>query len=915
MAQNTPSRELRVFISSTFNDLQKERKILMSSVFPKLVSVAAERGVVLTPIDLRWGVVPRREGKSRSTQIIDACLREIDEAQCFIGIVGEREGWLPDTDDLGKSDLLKGEFEELVHSGMSMTEIEMQYGVLRRKERGSAFFFVKEIEDGSPVSNGRLRNELYRKEKELGYTLRSYSDANSLSKLVEEAVLNTLDSVYPGGNLSQDEKEDLGQQFIFESLINGYVPDESLFREMDDGLKEGRCVHILSTSEGDGKRALLANWIARHKEEKGNNLLVAFIFLPQRSNLSTGQFFRRMCRETARITGSSIDESLLDRSPSQALKELCRDIPDGKQLVLAIGGANERCIKISRLLHELPPSVKIIFSSEIFDYNSNYASSLNYPVVSVINSPQKRVKYIRQYLVAHRKDLDNGLVRHLAEVFPGSFKTLRAMLDILILFGRHDNIRNLIDAFDEPQDQYVDRETRTERYFYESVVLFYETVYPDIPVKEILAAIAFVKPGIKETEIADFVGISPQEWIYFKAGFLPFWGIEDGFASTAIDNLWDTLCRQHDRIREDTLERAVQFFGNDDEFSRQSLNRTWLFFYVEDADSLIRSLLDVSLFKYLRKHDNETLTTLWERAILKSTERKPLTEFAEFLMDENTNGSIDLLLDASRFCIDSLGNSKVGLRLVSRAREEALKAFQNKEDDTSQLSIMITRTISEAYLMEGKPYDSYRACSASIDAFLGQGKRFTAELGMCIRARAEAAYMMGLYEQSLTDIAHAETVVSLISGKGDENYIKCLISEGRIHRKHGDLEQAMKCLNKALMYADTFLGYIHNVTISILLEISQVLFLQGKIYEAYEAVSYGMNSDILYDTARFHFIHGLILSKKRLFRDAMEEFQEAADILERIDRTESLYSSVQENIEKCNKRLWFRNLFKHRDIT
>ena len=50
------SNELRVFISSTFHDLQEEREHLIKKIFPEIRSLCRERGITFTEIDLRWGL-------------------------------------------------------------------------------------------------------------------------------------------------------------------------------------------------------------------------------------------------------------------------------------------------------------------------------------------------------------------------------------------------------------------------------------------------------------------------------------------------------------------------------------------------------------------------------------------------------------------------------------------------------------------------------------------------------------------------------------------------------------------------------------------------------------------------------------------------------------------------------------------
>ena len=82
-------REIRVFISSTFDDLVAERELLIKSVWLRLQQKCRQRGVELVFIDLRWGISVER----KLAEVIDLCLTAV--ADCypyFIAILGERYG-------------------------------------------------------------------------------------------------------------------------------------------------------------------------------------------------------------------------------------------------------------------------------------------------------------------------------------------------------------------------------------------------------------------------------------------------------------------------------------------------------------------------------------------------------------------------------------------------------------------------------------------------------------------------------------------------------------------------------------------------------------------------------------------------------------------------------------------------------
>ena len=86
-------RTVKVFISSTFRDMYAERDHLVKVVFPALREKLGKYRVYLIDIDLRWGVTKEQADNDR---VLDLCLDLIDDCRpFFIGILGERYGWMP----------------------------------------------------------------------------------------------------------------------------------------------------------------------------------------------------------------------------------------------------------------------------------------------------------------------------------------------------------------------------------------------------------------------------------------------------------------------------------------------------------------------------------------------------------------------------------------------------------------------------------------------------------------------------------------------------------------------------------------------------------------------------------------------------------------------------------------------------
>ena len=97
-APPTPDpRVVRVFISSTFRDMQAERGELVKRIFPQLRKLCEQRGVVWGEVDLRWGITPEEAERG---EVLPICLAEIERCRpYFIGLLGERYGWVPNRID------------------------------------------------------------------------------------------------------------------------------------------------------------------------------------------------------------------------------------------------------------------------------------------------------------------------------------------------------------------------------------------------------------------------------------------------------------------------------------------------------------------------------------------------------------------------------------------------------------------------------------------------------------------------------------------------------------------------------------------------------------------------------------------------------------------------------------------------
>lgn len=135
-------KDISIFVSSTFLDMQSERDLLRERILPDIEDYVKKYGININFIDLRWGIDTSEKDDEESTKIIiKSCVDEIVGSKpYFISLVGERYGWIPDlkyienalyaldvTDPEGFKDISITEFEIRVAEYLSKADIRSLY--------------------------------------------------------------------------------------------------------------------------------------------------------------------------------------------------------------------------------------------------------------------------------------------------------------------------------------------------------------------------------------------------------------------------------------------------------------------------------------------------------------------------------------------------------------------------------------------------------------------------------------------------------------------------------------------------------------------------------------------------------------------------------------------------------------------
>ncbi len=921
-----PTRELRVFISSTFLDMKEEREMLMTKVFPMLIQKAKSRRVTLIPMDYRWGILTNNVFTEKNeVRIVDVCLREIEKAQCFIGIIGNRYGWCPSSKVLNQSSVLSHQHVDFINPGMSLTEIEMRYGIINCTEQGNAFFFIKEKTPNTEIemSVQKFRNKILKEKDNGNYEIHNYSTLESLSQQVEIAVNKVLDNLFPDVKLDDFQLEDINQQYILKSYTKNYIPPKKLIKKIDDEFKKNQFV-IVTGDVGMGKSSLIANWIERQRYDD-----VIFFFINNSDIICESRVRNFLCRKISEKYGIEFDDKQPKDNLKELLKTVCNNLRNDRHLILAFDGLSNAQIIIHQLLPVLPEKIKVLFSAYKGDENYMWSQYFKCSTIVVKNLDWKqRERFIKLYLDKYKKSLNEISINYLSQTFVGGPLHLRILLDILITFGNFDTINSLILCFsqthpvykrrerneigislramkelisDEIQDymKYGRAESRIKR-FYNELLNLYETQYPELPVKEIISAFTFISEGIKENEIVNFVNTTPLKWGLFKSFFESFLYQKDGFLFLNNQDLKSAAIERYGDIAIDIFNRGAFFFDENDGTLRCYMARLSHDSYVGDISSLVKTMYDISLFRSMHHHAPLLLSKYWDMAIIEAPDECYLYEYADYLttdgivknITKDLEDEINLQHEVARFCIDYMCNGEAALHLL----EHAFSSCEKLNGLSHPQSLEILRTKAEALIL----IEDYESAVETLDFIITEyeNRGDIVPLAESYRLRGEAFAKIGKMKHAFDDAFSAIDI--FIEKKVEENntFMKCLLSIGRHFIIDENYTCAMDAFERAYSISMVFYGRA-SLSTAMILENMALFYFEMEQHE--DALVLITNSIEIYNSimhegnvhlARPHYIKGLLLLDNDPYQTALEEFKKSYTILTNNNIRNQLYFNV-----------------------
>lgn len=98
LAGSRVPKDISLFVSSTFRDMQDERDALRDMVLPRLREFVRQYGIAADLVDLRWGVdTSVVSEEEQDAKVLEVCLGEIDRCEpFFVLLLGDRYGYVPE---------------------------------------------------------------------------------------------------------------------------------------------------------------------------------------------------------------------------------------------------------------------------------------------------------------------------------------------------------------------------------------------------------------------------------------------------------------------------------------------------------------------------------------------------------------------------------------------------------------------------------------------------------------------------------------------------------------------------------------------------------------------------------------------------------------------------------------------------
>ena len=926
------NRQIRVFLSSTFSDMQAERSALVKT-FEKLKIEANKRNVTLSVIDLRWGVT---EEEARSGKVISVCLNEIEHSHpFFIGLLGSRYGTSLDSSELTINPELKERYpwiEKDLADGLSITEMEIQYGVLRSNSNVNAAFYFKQCD--TPDDNPKLSALKRKIRNQKRYPAEDYTTIEDLCEKVENEVHHLLNLFFPETEINSLDRERTFQRAYINSRHSLYFKRQTYFDVINAFIRSNE-QHLVFTGEsGMGKSALLANWIKENEFCEDFNLVYHFLD-NSFSNNSYENILRHLCDEIYNLYDIKKESIRNEKLEEEAQRLISIIAAREKPLITVIDGINQiSTVANEKLLLWLPVAnnkVKYLFTTLRDDDTMRSFERRGYRIETIAPLNEKERKcFIVDYLANVGKHLNDNQLRCIVNDNEcENTLVLKTLLDELICFGSYKRLDHRIEY-------YLTASSISE--FFDRVLQRLEEDYSanqDL-VRNALTLIALSEHGLSEDELVTLLGCRQLDWHLLFCAIYNHIIVKNGLVTFTHQYLCEAVVKRYnvDNVSTTTFFRRkiIDYFfslytDSQTDTSRCISELAHQYYHLSDWPKLYNTLMSFDAFKFFNDTNKPLFALYWRKLISVNTKPYSLSSYLNLQanIDNAVLGGVyndiamfiqlffadyplalKYCIKASELCEKSLGKEHPDTATAysniaviydiqgeySKALEYACKALKitekklGKNHTLNALSYNNIGMIYHSLGYYGKAMECLQKALEIAEKELGSIEH--PDNALFFNSIGAVSESQGNYKNALEYYTKALNGFELLLGDNHPAVAMSYNNIGGIYGRQHDYSHALEYYFKALKIQEKALGQKHTDTATSYNNIGVVLRCSGEYqkaleyhFEALEIYKYLFGEEHTFVATSFNNI-GLVYGEQGNYFQSLECFVQALQIIKKI---------------------------------
>jgi len=851
-------RIMRVFVSSTFRDMHAEREELIKRVFPQLRKLCEERGVAWGEVDLRWGITSEQATEG---QVLPICLEEIKRCRpFFIGLLGERHGWIPDEIP---QELVDQEEWLDEHRDTSVTELEILHGVLNNPEMADhAFFYFRDpryldrlptgarredFVSENPTSHAkliRLKNRI----RSSGFPVQeNYPDPQALGNLVLKDFTGIINQLFPKKEIPDPlDKEAAEHEAFAQSHAGVYIGRQEYFDRLNAHITSNTPPLVILGESGLGKSALLSSWSLQYCSNHPDDILIKHFIGTSAYSADWVSILRRIMDEFKRHFNIDLD------TPHK-LDELRAAFSDWLHIAAARASRKKRkIVLILDALNQLdnrdqapdlvwlppviPENIRLILSTlpgrPLDELKKRSWHFLTIKPLRV----KERKKLIEDYLSQYKKSLSSIHSGRIAASKQASNPLfLRSLLEELRLFGIHEQL-------DERITYYLEAHNIPD--LFTKILNRYENDYErDRPnlVRDTLTLIWAARRGLSEAELLELLGSDgePMPRAYWSPLYLAlenslvFHSNLIAFAHEHIRRSVQTIYLNNKTAQKDAHKHLAQYFDKQKVSARKIDEMPWQWQQAEKWKELKDCLTDLELAGALAAPQNRyMLGNYW----------LSLSDFFDMEKEYLSLVSFYLLYGgetAKAWLYIALPYLGVFLKIYARWEtaeiflKKSMEIFARLQGRNHPDFITLKHDLAELYRDKGEYekaeplYEEVLHIQDTKDSYVDSGEKGTTlnNLGLLHKQKGNYAKAKHLYLRALALRKKAK-------GDNHPDVAQTMNNLANLYNELGEKEEALTLYQNSLKIRERWYGPDHPKVATALINLAAFQFENKKISQA-----------------------------------------------------------------------------------